>query len=365
LTTFTDERFMALALTLGQRGSGNVWPNPAVGCVLIRNGRIVGRGWTQPGGTPHAEVVALQQAGKKAVGATAYVTLEPCAHTGKTGPCVDALVTAGIVRCVIATQDTDPRVAGKGADSLRLAGVEVSEGCLEMQAEAAHYGFFKRISCGSPRITLKLALSLDGRIATKTGESQWITGLEARRDVHVLRSCHDAVLVGGGTARADDPALTVRGLGQTSQPVRIVASKNLDFLGNALKASKKEAPIWLCHAEGRSINPHWNELADKFLAVPQGLDGRLNLQLLVQSLGAEGLTSVLCEGGGTFAAGLLKDNLIDDLIVYSAGVVIGSDGVAGLGALGVDKLVLATRFELVDCRKIGADIRHHWRSVNF
>ena len=355
---------MALALTLGQRGFGNVWPNPAVGCVLVRYGRIVGRGWTQPGGRPHAEVVALEQAGKNAVGATAYITLEPCAHTGKTGPCVDALLAAGIVRCVVGTQDTDPRVAGKGAAALRLAGVEVSEGCLKAQAEAANYGFFKRISSGSPRITLKLALSLDGRIATKTGESQWITGLEARRDVHFLRSCHDAVLVGGGTARADDPALTVRGLGQISQPIRIVASKNLDFSGNALKVSKKEAPIWLCHAEGGSFKTQWGGLADKFLAVPQGLDGQLNLQLLVQRLGAEGLTSVLCEGGGILAAGLLKNQLIDDLIVYSAGVVIGSDGAAGLGGLGVDKLVLATRFELVDCRKIGTDVRHHWRSVN-
>ena len=355
---------MALALTLGQRGSGNVWPNPAVGCVLVRYGRIVGRGWTKPGGRPHAEVVALEQAGKNAVGATAYITLEPCAHTGQTGPCVDALLAAGIVRCVVATQDTDPRVAGKGVAALRLAGVEVSEGCLQAQAEASHYGFFKRISSGSPRITLKLALSLDGRIATKTGESQWITGLEARRDVHILRSCHDAVLVGGGTVRADDPALTVRGLGQTSQPVRIVASKNLNFSGNALKASKKEAPIWLCHAEEGSIKTHWKGVANKFLAVPQGLDGQLNLQILVKRLGAEGLTSVLCEGGGTFAAGLLKDQLIDDLIVYSAGVVIGSEGAAGLGGLGVDKLVLATRFELVDCRKIGRDVRHHWRSLN-
>ena len=197
---------MALALSLGQRGQGCVWPNPAVGCVIVQGARIVGRGWTQPGGRPHAETMALAQAGDLAKRATVFVTLEPCAHHGATPPCAEALIAAGIARCVVAISDPDPRVSGKGIAKLQAAGIEVSAGCQAQEALLAHRGFFSRLQNGRPWVTLKLATSLDGRIATASGESQWITGAEARRDVHGLRACHDAVLVGGGTARADNPA---------------------------------------------------------------------------------------------------------------------------------------------------------------
>ena len=209
---------MRHALALGARGLGQTWPNPAVGCVLVKDNRIVGRGWTQPGGRPHAEVRALAQAGEAARGSTAYVTLEPCAHHGKTPPCAEALIAAGVARVVTALQDPDSRVAGRGHAILRAAGLGVTEHVEAAAATDAHAGFLLRVTQGRPLLTLKLASSFDGRIATATGESRWITGPEARYHVHALRHSHDAVLVGAGTARADDPMLTVRGFGPVAQP---------------------------------------------------------------------------------------------------------------------------------------------------
>ena len=228
---------MRLALALAGRGLGNVWPNPAVGCVLVREGRIVGRGWTQPGGRPHAERRALDQAGAEARGATAYVTLEPCSHHGKTPPCAEGLIGAGVARVVSAMTDPDPRVAGRGHAMLRAAGITVDEGLLEPEARALQAGFLSRIERGRPWIAVKLATSLDGRIALGNGESQWITSAEARARVHALRARFDAVLVGGGTARADDPLLTVRGFQPARAPVRVVASARLDLPRGRLAGS--------------------------------------------------------------------------------------------------------------------------------
>ncbi|MFN3293016.1 MAG: bifunctional diaminohydroxyphosphoribosylaminopyrimidine deaminase/5-amino-6-(5-phosphoribosylamino)uracil reductase RibD, partial [Gemmobacter sp.] len=209
---------MAHALALARRGLGRVWPNPSVACVIVQGGRVVGRGVTAPGGRPHAEPQALAQAGAAARGATAYVTLEPCAHHGRTPPCAAALVAAGVARVVSALQDPDPRVSGGGHGMLRAAGIAVTTGVLAAEAAALQRGFLTRVTQGRPMVTLKLALSLDGRIATATGESRWITAAPARARVHLMRACHDAVLVAGGTARADDPELTVRGLGVAHQP---------------------------------------------------------------------------------------------------------------------------------------------------
>jgi diaminohydroxyphosphoribosylaminopyrimidine deaminase/5-amino-6-(5-phosphoribosylamino)uracil reductase len=239
---------MRLALSLGARGLGRVWPNPAVGCVIVKGGRVVGRGWTQDGGRPHAETVALAQAGAAARGATVYVSLEPCDHHGQTPPCSEALVAAGVARVVVALTDPDPRVAGGGLQTLRKAGIEVLTDVCEAEARLAHRGFLSRVTQGRPMLTLKLATSSDGRIATATGESQWITGPEARRHVHAMRARHDAVLVGAGTARADDPSLTVRGLGIAQQPVRVVLSRRLDLPENsALMRTAAQVPVWLCH----------------------------------------------------------------------------------------------------------------------
>ncbi|WGR61532.1 bifunctional diaminohydroxyphosphoribosylaminopyrimidine deaminase/5-amino-6-(5-phosphoribosylamino)uracil reductase RibD [Paracoccus ferrooxidans] len=322
---------MRHALALARRGLGNVWPNPAVGCVLLRDGAVVGRGWTQPGGRPHAEVMALAQAGEAARGATAYVTLEPCAHHGKTPPCAEALVRAGIARVVTALTDPDPRVAGRGHAILRAAGIEVTEGICEAEARAVQRGFLSRIQRGRPMLTLKLGASFDGRIATASGESQWITGAEARRHVHALRLGHDAVMVGGETARVDRPGLNVRGFGRVRQPVRIVVSSR---------------PLPDLPDEGPEHGPLW-QLAGR----PEDV---------MAELGVRGLTRVLCEGGGVLAASLLRAGLVDQLIGYSAGVVLGGDGRAGIGALGLGRLADAPRFRLAETRRIGPDVLHRW-----
>lgn len=327
-----DLRHMDHALTLARRGLGNTWPNPAVGCVIVRGGIIVGRGWTQPGGRPHAEVMALAQAGDAARGATAYVTLEPCAHHGKTPPCAEALARAGIARVVSALTDPDQRVAGRGHAILRAAGIAVDEGLRKNEARELQRGFLTRITQGRPMLTLKLASSFDGRIATAGGESQWITGPLARRHVHALRQIHDAVMVGGGTARADRPALNVRGFGPLRQPVRIVVSDR--DLPDLPAEDEGHGPLW--QVSGAPAD---------FMA----------------ELGARGLTRVFCEGGGELAASLLRHGLVDELVGFTAGKTLGGDGRAAIAALGLTHLADAPRFRLHDLRQIGGDIMHRWR----
>ena len=359
-----DIRYMRLALSLGARGLGRVWPNPAVGCVIVAAGRVVGRGWTQPGGRPHGETVALAQAGHRARGATAYVTLEPCAHHGKTPPCANALIAAGIARVVVALRDPNPQVNGQGIARLRAAGIEVSEGVLEDAARAAHAGFFSRIQQGRPMVTLKLAASLDGRIATATGESKWITGAPARREVHAMRARHDAVMVGGGTARADDPSLTVRDLGVEHQPVRVVWSRRLDLpLTGKLAQSARDVPLWLLHAEDADPNlvSAWHGIGARLIACATGRDRQIAPRSALSALGEAGLTRIFCEGGGALAASLLGAGLVDDMVSFSAGLAIGAEGQPMLGALGLERLSAAPRFRLLETRQIGADVLSRWR----
>jgi diaminohydroxyphosphoribosylaminopyrimidine deaminase/5-amino-6-(5-phosphoribosylamino)uracil reductase len=359
---WTDHSYMALALSLGRRGHGQTWPNPSVGCVIVKDGRIVGRGWTAPGGRPHAEPQALARAGAAARGATAYVSLEPCAHHGKTPPCADTLIKAGIARVVAPLQDDDPRVSGRGFAMLRAAGVAVTTGIMADQAARDLAGFFLRLREGRPRVTLKLASSFDGRIATATGDSQWITGPEARRVVHAMRARHDAVMVGAGTARADDPALTVRGLGITRQPVRIVVSRRLDLpLSGILAQTAADVPLWLCHgadADPRLIEA-WSGLGARLIPCATAA-GQIDPANLLHHLGQAGLTSIFCEGGGALAASLLAAGLVDEVIGFTAGVMIGAEGQPALGALGLSHLAAAPRFDLVESRAIGPDILHRW-----
>ncbi|RYH08418.1 bifunctional diaminohydroxyphosphoribosylaminopyrimidine deaminase/5-amino-6-(5-phosphoribosylamino)uracil reductase RibD [Tropicimonas sp. IMCC6043] len=359
-----DARFLDLAIALGRRGLGRVWPNPAVGCVIVQGARVVGRGWTRPGGRPHAETVALAQAGAAARGATAYVSLEPCAHHGKTPPCAEALLAAGVVRVVSALEDPDPRVAGRGHALLAAGGVAVTNGLRAEAARRANEGFLRRVTEGRPHLTLKLAVSVDGRIATATGESQWITGPEARRAVHGMRASHDAVLVGAGTARDDDPSLTIRGLGVTHQPVRIVASRRLDLpTEGRLFNGMEDAPVWLCHgpaADGER-QAAWAVQGARFLEVPVHHGRQLDPAEMLQALGAAGLTRVLCEGGGTLAASLLNAGLVDELVTFTAGLGLGAEGRPGLGAMGVDALAAAPRFRLERLRAVGPDAMAVWR----
>ncbi|WP_204114852.1 bifunctional diaminohydroxyphosphoribosylaminopyrimidine deaminase/5-amino-6-(5-phosphoribosylamino)uracil reductase RibD [Shimia biformata] len=354
---------MAMALTLGRRGRGNAWPNPAVGCVIVRDGRVVGRGWTQPGGRPHAETVALAQAGDAARGATAYVTLEPCAHHGQTPPCAEALVAAGIARVVAPIEDNDARVSGQGFAILRNAGIEVTTGVMAQEAARDLRGFILRTDLGRPFVTLKLATTLDGRIATATGESQWITGPEARCRVHALRAQNDAVMVGGGTARIDNPSLTVRDLGVDRQPVRIVASRRLDLpLMGVLARTAKEVPVWIIHGPDTDaeLAATWRDLGAELL--PCEVEGaQLSPASMLQALGAKGLNHVFCEGGGALAASLIGADMVDELVMFQAGFAIGAEGHPAIGALGLDRLSEAVRYRLVDQEQVGADLMSVWR----
>lgn len=353
---------MAHALRLAARGLGRVWPNPAVGCVIVRDGVIIGRGWTQAGGRPHAETMALAQAGQGARGATAYVTLEPCAHHGKTPPCAEALIAAGIARVVSALTDPDPRVSGRGHAMLRAAGIAVTEGVLQAEATRANAGFLKRVNLGLPLVTLKLATTLDGRIATATGESRWITGPLSRRMVHTMRLNHDAVLVGAGTARADDPDLTVRDLGATHQPIRIVMDSALRHRPDSrLGQTARQNPVWMLHTEAAppQARADWAAQGATLLEIPAA-NGQTDARAALQTLAAQGLTRIFCEGGGSLAASLIRAGLVDDLALFTAGALIGADGQPALAALGLAALKDAPRLTLRATQTAGPDSFSLW-----
>lgn len=360
MTADTDIRHMRAAIALARRGLGHTWPNPTVGCVLVRDGRVIGRGRTGDGGRPHAETVALDMAGEGARGATAYVSLEPCSHHGQTPPCADALIKAGIRRCVIACDDPDPRVSGGGAEKLRKAGVEVTTGVCTEEARAVNEGFFLKVLENRPLVTLKLASTLDGRIATHIGESRWITGPDARRYVHVLRHAHDAVMVGSGTALADDPRLTCRLEGKSRQPVRIVLDARLRLpLTGKLAKTAQETPVWLVTLKGNDTArlEACRGLGIVMIEVPaEKTTGLLDLKAALNELAGRGLTRVLCEGGGHVAASLVQQKLADQLVWCRAPRLIGDDGVSAIRAFGVDTLDQTADFVLSETRRLGDDI---------
>ncbi len=330
-----DARFMGLALALGERHLGSTAPNPSVGCVVVKDGLVVGRGWTRPGGRPHAESEALARAGEAARGATAYVTLEPCANWGQTPPCCKGLIEAGIRRVVVGCVDPDPRVDGKGIAWLRQAGVEVVTGVREGEALAQNLGLYRRIRNRRPMVGLKLATSLDGRIATRTGDSKWVTGEAARAFGHRLRASHDAIMVGSGTALADDPLLSCRlpGLEQRS-PVRVV----MDRRGRLPAASRLATS------------------ADRLpLVHVTALDGDTSLAAVLTRLADRGITRLLVEGGARLATSFLQAGLVDRLYLFTAPCLIGGDGAAAVQALGVDRLAEVGRWRLVDSRRLGPD----------
>jgi len=354
---------MRHALALGARGLGRVWPNPAVGCVIVKDGHIIGRGWTQDGGAPHAEQVALDQARAAARGATCYVTLEPCAHHGRTPPCADALIQSGVARVVVAVGDPNPKVNGHGLARLVDAGIDVKTGVLGTEAHSQHIGFFMKILRTRPMVTLKLAASFDGRIALASGESQWITGPLARRLVHTQRAVHDAVMVGGGTARADDPTLMLRDLGITRHPVRVIWSRHLDLpLQGRLAATAADAPLWILHADAANddLVRAWSGLGARLFAVPTGPDRRLDPTAALAELASAGLTRIYCEGGGALAAALLAGDLVDRLVVFNAGIPVGGDGLAMVAPLGLARLADAKKFDLTDCQSVGPDTVTYW-----
>jgi len=353
---------MRAALALARRGLGNVWPNPAVGCVLVmpESGRVVGRGWTQSGGRPHAETEALRRAGHSAKGATAYVSLEPCNHHGKTAPCSEALINAGVARVVIAMEDPDPRMRGAGQARLREAGVAVTNGVCGDAAASLNAGFAMRQQSGRPLVCLKIASTLDGRIALASGESQWITGPEARAHGHLLRAQFDGIMVGIGTALADDPRLTCRLAGlEGRSPVAIVFDGTLRLPAEgALAQSARDRPVWVVTSQGSDGKRRTSlqALGVEVIEVPVGEDGRLALDPALAALGERGLTRLLVEGGATVAAGLLRANLVDRMAWYRSDGVIGGDGLAAVSALGLDSLEAMARFEREEARMLGADL---------
>jgi len=351
---------MRAALGLARRALGRVWPNPAVGCVIVRDGRVAGRGWTQPGGRPHAETEALARAGAAARGATVYVTLEPCSHHGKTPPCADALIAAGVARVVAAAEDPDPRVSGEGLRRLRAAGIAVETGLLAEEAEALNAGYLTRLARGRPCVTLKAATSLDARIATAAGESRWITGTAARAQAHALRARHDAVMVGIGTAVADDPELTCRlpGLAAAS-PVRVVVDPRLRLpLTSKLVRTARETPTLLIALPGndRVRRAAFGECGVDLIEAPADAAGQIDMGAALALLGARGLTRILAEGGSRLSATLLRAGLVDRIVWFRAPTILGGDALPVAVGFGVGALAAAPRFRLIDAVDCGGDI---------
>ncbi|HLM12972.1 MAG TPA: bifunctional diaminohydroxyphosphoribosylaminopyrimidine deaminase/5-amino-6-(5-phosphoribosylamino)uracil reductase RibD [Reyranella sp.] len=355
---------MRAALALARRSLGRTWPNPAVGCVIVKDGRIVARGRTQDGGRPHAEVDALNKAGDAARDATVYVTLEPCSHFGKSPPCADALVRAGVARVVSAMEDPNPSVNGQGHARLREAGIAVDVGEGAREAAEINAGFLLRLRAGRPLFHLKLASSLDGRIATASGESKWITGEGARADGHRLRAIHDAILVGAGTVAADDPDLTCRLPGlKAYSPVRIVLASKAGLAETSkLAMTARQVPVWLLctSAAPAARREALHKAGIEIIEVAAAGDGRVDAAAAAQALGQRGLTRVLVEGGGQVAAAFLQAGLIDRITSYRAGVVLGADGRSAVGELGFNQLDFAPRFRLVSARSLQGDTVESW-----
>lgn len=352
MTPDKDQRFMRAALEMARRGLGRVAPNPSVGCVIVRNNMIVGRGRTADGGRPHAETIALAQAGAQARGACAYVTLEPCAHMGQTPPCAEALIEAGIKRVVLGASDPDPRVNGQGVVMLRAAGIEVTERVLPEECAAMNAGFFLKVTEGRPFVTLKMAATLDGKIATQAGESRWITGELARNHGHWLRSQHDAILVGSGTVIKDNPSLTTRIKGVEHTSVRVVLDGGLKISETCelVASASPENPVWIFHNRGaEGANPISKSGIRTFGADPH------NLRAVLAQLAQEGITRLLVEGGSAVHASFIRAGLFDALYLYRAGSVIGSDGVSMVGSLDIHALAEKVDLRLQEIRMLGKD----------
>jgi diaminohydroxyphosphoribosylaminopyrimidine deaminase / 5-amino-6-(5-phosphoribosylamino)uracil reductase len=362
MTPTEDARFMALALALGARGLGRTWPNPAVGAVIVRNDGegpvIVGRGWTQPGGRPHAETEALQRAGEAARGATLYVTLEPCSHHGKTPPCADAIVAAGVARVVSAMVDPNPEVSGAGHWRLADAGVVVEVGVGADEAARTHAGHIRRVRDGRPHVLLKLAISADGKAGLAGRRPAAITGEAARAHVHGLRAMSDAVLTGIGTVLADDPLLTCRlpGMAERS-PVRVVLDSALRLPPESrLAATARETPLWIVAGEA-APNERAEALQQRGAEVLRmsTSDGLLNLPAALRTLAERGTTRLMVEAGPILAAAFVAADLVDEAILLRGPASIGSDGLDALEGRPLEALTRSDRLVLTGCETVGAD----------
>ena len=356
-----DERFMQLALTLGRRGLGHTWPNPAVGAVIVKDGLILARGWTQSGGRPHAEVEALRRAKRAAQGATMYVTLEPCSHQGKTPPCADAIVKAGIARVVSALEDPNPEVAGQGHARLRAKGVAVDVGLGAEEARRAHAGHIAKVTLGRPHVLLKMAISADGKVGLAGRKPVALSGEAARARVFQMRAQADAILVGIGTVLSDNPQLTCRlpGLFERS-PVRVVLDARLRTpLATSVIATVREAPTWVFAA--RNASPVAEEiLQDKGSKVfrVDDQDGKLDLQGVLKTLAEEGITWLMVEGGPTVAASFVAADLVDEAALIYSEKLVGEGGIAPLEGMALD--ALSGHLLVTGSERLGSDTLEHY-----
>jgi len=355
-----DEQYMQQALELARGGLGFVSPNPLVGCVLVKDGAVVGRGYHQRFGGPHAEVYALQEAGPQARGAVLYVNLEPCSHTGKTPPCADAIIQARVSRAVVALRDPNPLVAGTGLARLAVAGIAVTVGVCEASAHKLNEAFVKYITTRGPFVTLKSAITLDGKIATRTGVSQWITGELARQEGHRLRHAADAILVGIGTVLQDDPQLTTRLPDQQgTNPLRVIVDSTLRVPLQAQVTNVASDRRTLIVTTARAPVAYSEALRTRGVEVvclPAYDDGRVDLEALCRYLGERGVASVLVEGGATLSATLLRRHLVDKVLLFVAPKIIGGDGISMVGPCGVETMEQVIHLRDVVSQRLGNDV---------
>lgn len=357
-----DQTLMASALRLARRGLYTTDPNPRVGCVIARDAAVIGEGWHRNAGGPHAEVLALQQAGMRARGATAYVTLEPCCHHGRTPPCTEALIESGVARVVIAAGDPNPQVCGKGIAELIAAGIEVDCGVIEAEACALNVGYMQRMRTGRPYVRSKVAASLDGRTALANGISQWITGEAARADVQRLRARSSAIMTGAGTMVADDPALNVRApeLGEVLQPMRAIVDSGLRTPTGA-RTLTLPGQVVLFTLAGEESKQRALEAAGARIEIVGAMpNGRVDLDAALLRLAALGVNELLVEAGTRLNGALLEAGLIDELVVYMAGAVLGRDARGMFDMAEVTDMASRVEFEIVDVRRVGADLRLTW-----
>jgi diaminohydroxyphosphoribosylaminopyrimidine deaminase/5-amino-6-(5-phosphoribosylamino)uracil reductase len=350
-----DTEFMARALRLARRGLTTATPNPRVGCVIVAKDKVAGEGWHERAGAPHAEIVALQAAKEQAAGATAYVTLEPCCHYGRTAPCVDALIAAGVARVVVAMQDPNPKVAGAGLARLKEAQIKVECGLLETEARELNPGFISRMTRGRPWVTMKIASSLDGKTALATGQSRWLTSEHSRRDAHRQRARSCAILTGIGTVVQDDPEMTVRHVASTRRPVRVVVDSKLQIPaqskilegGGALVASALNYP---------GVIRRLQNTGAQVMVLP-GSAGKVDLPALMQELARREINEVLVEAGSGLNGALLKAGLVDELLLYMSPHVLGEAGRGMFDLPEISDLERKGEFRIVDVRKVGPDLR--------
>lgn len=350
-----DHGMMARALQLAERGLWTTSPNPRVGCVIVRDGVIVGEGWHEKAGEPHAEVHALRAAGEQARGATAYVTLEPCSHYGRTPPCAEALIAAGVSRVVAAMRDPNPLVAGKGLAMLEAAGIETACGLLENEARELNIGFVSRMTRGLPWVRLKVAASLDGKTALNNGVSQWITGPDARRDGHAWRARACAILTGIGTVRDDDPSLTVRDVVTTRQPLRVIVDSKLETPLDA--KILQGGPVLIAAAVNLENRAKLLMDAGAEVIVLPNPQGKVELRDLLQALAKRGINEVHAEAGFKLNGSLLREGLVDEFLIYLAPCLIGHDAAGLFNLPALTSLDGKQRLQICDLRQVGADIR--------